>query len=139
MVFIADPALYPKCTIILGTWLASTAFVDVLLAIYLSSTLYKSRTGLARYITSPNLFPSTSDELGIIRTDDLLDRFISFTVNTAVLTAGLALADLGTFYALGNTNLIHWAINLTISKSFVNTLLASCVYFFCRPCAHYIE
>ncbi|KZT27537.1 hypothetical protein NEOLEDRAFT_1130514 [Neolentinus lepideus HHB14362 ss-1] len=106
MVFIRNPALYKECTAIIGTWLASTATVDVLMAALLSFTLYNAR-------------------MGIKETDTMVTKLIVLVVNTAVLTSGVAFADLATFWTLGNSNLAHWALNINLSKLYVNTLLAT--------------
>ncbi|EPQ61447.1 hypothetical protein GLOTRDRAFT_123862 [Gloeophyllum trabeum ATCC 11539] len=106
MVFIGNPSLYRHCTAIIGTWLASTATVDVLMAALLSYTLYNAR-------------------IGIKETDTMVTKLIVLVVNTAILTSGVAFADLATFWTMGNSNLAHWALNINLSKLYVNTLLAT--------------
>ncbi|TFK56458.1 hypothetical protein OE88DRAFT_1803162 [Heliocybe sulcata] len=106
MVFIGNPSLYKHCTAIIGTWLASTATVDVLMAALLSYTLYNAR-------------------MGIKETDTMVTKLIALVVNTAILTSGVAFADLATFWTLGNANLAHWALNINLSKLYVNTMLAT--------------
>ncbi|KDQ63056.1 hypothetical protein JAAARDRAFT_29055 [Jaapia argillacea MUCL 33604] len=106
MVFIQNPELYVHCTVIISTWIAGTAVMDILMAGLLSHTLYHSR-------------------IGVKETDTVLKKIIAWVVNTAILTSGLAFADLATFWTLGNHNLTHWALNINLSKVYVNTVLAT--------------
>ncbi|KDQ56637.1 hypothetical protein JAAARDRAFT_36115 [Jaapia argillacea MUCL 33604] len=105
MVFIQNPKLYDHCSLIIAAWIASTAVMDLLMAGLLSYSLYHSR-------------------IGVKETDTVVKKIIVLVVNTAILTSGLAFADLAAFWTLGNYNLIHRALNINLSKVYVNTTLA---------------
>ncbi|KDQ56638.1 hypothetical protein JAAARDRAFT_296619 [Jaapia argillacea MUCL 33604] len=105
MVSIQNPKLHVHCSVIIAAWLATTVAMDILMAGLLCYALYHSR-------------------IGEKKTDTVVKKLMALVVNTAMLTSGLAFADLATFWTMGNHNLIHWALNINLSKVYVITVLA---------------
>ncbi|TFK47574.1 hypothetical protein OE88DRAFT_772195 [Heliocybe sulcata] len=85
-------------------WLISNAVCDVLITSALTWHLRRHKTG----------FPAT---------DDIVNRIIRLTVQTGMLTAVVAVLDVGFF--VGSPSGIHLAFNFPLSKLYTNSLMST--------------
>ncbi|PPQ99027.1 hypothetical protein CVT26_014404 [Gymnopilus dilepis] len=87
------------------TWLAASAVADLLITSTLSLSLYRRKTGVKA-------------------TDDKISRIIRLTVQTGLVTALFATADVVIFLTVDNTTLnFFW--DLALSKLYTNSLLST--------------
>ncbi|KAF9240380.1 hypothetical protein BU15DRAFT_73974 [Melanogaster broomeanus] len=87
------------------TWLASSAVADVVITVSLVWSLWRQRTGIAA-------------------TDDLISRLIRLTVQTGLITAISATADVTLFLAVKGTTL-NYIWDFALSKLYSNSLLST--------------
>ncbi|KIK90928.1 hypothetical protein PAXRUDRAFT_831253 [Paxillus rubicundulus Ve08.2h10] len=87
------------------TWLASSAAGDIVITISLVLSLWRQRTGFAV-------------------TDDLINRLIRLTVQTGLITALSATADVTIFLIAKNTTL-NYIWDFALSKLYSNSLLST--------------
>ncbi|KAF8900289.1 hypothetical protein CPB84DRAFT_1779298 [Gymnopilus junonius] len=85
------------------TWLAASAIADLLITVSLSWSLYTRKTGVKA-------------------TDDKIARIIRLTVQTGLITAIFATADVVIFLTVKSSN-FFW--DLPLSKLYTNSLLSS--------------
>ncbi|KDQ62487.1 hypothetical protein JAAARDRAFT_30386 [Jaapia argillacea MUCL 33604] len=90
--------------VIVIVWLISTVVCDVIITASLTWHLKSHRTG----------FPAT---------DDVVNKIIRLTVQTGMMTAILAIVDLGVY--LGNPTGLHLAFNFPLSKLYTNSLMST--------------
>ncbi|KAF7302846.1 hypothetical protein MKEN_01246700 [Mycena kentingensis (nom. inval.)] len=90
---------------IVDTWLSFSVACDVFLTVFLFIFLRQSRTGFKR-------------------TDSVITRLISKSIETASLNTIISVLDLITFTLLQNTN-FHFVFALVAGRLYTNTLLAT--------------
>ncbi|KAL6299838.1 hypothetical protein BKA93DRAFT_571695 [Sparassis latifolia] len=100
--------LFPKvCGPIVGLSLGAGTAADVLITASLVYLLRGHKTG----------FNST---------DTVVDRIVFYTVNTGLLTSVVGVVVIITFVSIPH-DMIYFSIYLTLSKLYINALLATCV------------
>lgn len=87
------------------TWLASSAAADLFITVALSWSLFRRKTGIKT-------------------TDDKIAKIIRLTVQTGLVTAVFALADVLIFLSVPHTTL-NFIWDLALSKLYTNSLLST--------------
>ncbi|KAI0831849.1 hypothetical protein BC628DRAFT_1415348 [Trametes gibbosa] len=90
---------------ILSVWLISAALVDVVIAVCMAYYLRRGKSGLRA-------------------SDALVDRLVTFSIETCTLTATVAILNVVAFIAFPNT-LVNQCLALVLAKLYANTLVAS--------------
>lgn len=97
-------AEFQKFQVAVILWLACAALCDIIITSALIATLNKSRTGFQQ-------------------TDDIITKLIRLTLQTGLLTAGVATIDLILFVC--STTTAHLLFNLPLAKLYVNSLMST--------------
>ncbi|KAH7883155.1 hypothetical protein F5I97DRAFT_1930737 [Phlebopus sp. FC_14] len=87
------------------TWLVSSAAADIIITVSLVWTLYRKKTGFAQ-------------------TDNLVNKVIRLTIQTGLITALAAIADLTLFFAASGTT-VNYIADFALSKLYSNSLLST--------------
>ncbi|KDQ56991.1 hypothetical protein JAAARDRAFT_35590 [Jaapia argillacea MUCL 33604] len=95
---------FQKFQVIVIIWLACSALCDVMITIFMTWHLRSHKTGFAA-------------------TDGIVDQVIRLTVQTGMITAAIAIADLIAF--LASPSGLHLAFNLPLAKLYTNTLMST--------------
>ncbi|EPQ54595.1 hypothetical protein GLOTRDRAFT_129946 [Gloeophyllum trabeum ATCC 11539] len=95
---------FQKFQVIVIMWLLTTCICDVAITAALTWHLRRHRTG----------FPAT---------DDIVNKIIRLTVQTGMITAIVAVIDLGMF--LGTSTGLHLSFNFPLSKLYTNSLMST--------------
>jgi len=91
---------------LISTWLATSAFVDVFIAVAMTVILLKAKSGLRR------------------RSNDMVNSLVRLVIETGILTASVAIIDVVFFTARSDT-LLHECPALVLAKLYANTLLVN--------------
>ncbi|TFK52444.1 hypothetical protein OE88DRAFT_1657711 [Heliocybe sulcata] len=95
---------FQKFQVIVIMWLLTTCICDVAITAVLTWHLRRHKTG----------FPAT---------DDVVNKIIRLTVQTGMITAIVAIIDLGMF--LGSPTGLHLSFNFPLSKLYTNSLMST--------------
>ncbi|KZT23453.1 hypothetical protein NEOLEDRAFT_1180103 [Neolentinus lepideus HHB14362 ss-1] len=95
---------FQKFQVIVIMWLLTTCICDIAITAALTWHLRRHKTG----------FPAT---------DDVVNKIIRLTVQTGMITAIVAVIDLGMF--LGTSTGLHLSFNFPLSKLYTNSLMST--------------
>jgi len=103
--FVPLLADFKQYTWLVATWLTTCCVCDLVVSSAIAYQLWTSRSGFKP-------------------TDKILTKLTLWTVNTGMIPAAVAVADVITFACLNNS-LVHLGTNIMLAKLYSNSLLAS--------------